>query len=293
MTNMTDFQKQCYRIVTDPNLSPKQKSHNLALLAENYLPYVELDMEVKQALDARIICDMYEGHAPYKPRYALPNYRLFLQQGSKWLELAPAKDFDDALNMLTIIYHHVPSVTEMPVYLGCLDELLLPYVGDINEIELYQKLKRFWIMLDRNLPDAFMHANIGPTDNIICRLILRIDQELKQVAPNLTLFYAENVTPESLLTLAIGSICETGKPHIANYNMIAKDFDEQGFGVVSCYNSLPLAGGGSTLSRINLKEVALRSKDTHDFLTNTLPYYCQLQLNLIESRSASCSISLV
>lgn len=285
MTNMTDFQQQCFRIVTDATLSPKQKTHSLALLAENNLPYVELDEATEQALNDRVICDMYEGHAPYKPRYVLPDYQLFLQQGSTWLELQPAQDFDDALNMLTIIYHHVPSVTGMPVYLGCLDQLLLPYIGDLTEVQLYQRLKRFWIMLDRNLPDAFMHANIGPTDNVICRLLLRIDQELKQVAPNLTFFYDDKVTPESLLSQAIGSICETGKPHIANYNLIAKDFDQMGFGVVSCYNSLPIAGGGSTLSRINLKEVALRSQDSHDFLTNTLPHYCQLQLNLIEARS--------
>ncbi|WP_392562040.1 YjjI family glycine radical enzyme [Orbus sturtevantii] len=285
MTNMTAFQQQCYRVVTDSNLSPKQKSNNLALLAENHLPYVELDLETKHALEQRVICDMYEGHAPYKPRYVLPDYQLYLKQGSVWLELEPANDFDDALNMLTIIYHHVPSVTGMPVYLGRLDELLLPYVGSLTENELYARLKRFWIMLDRNLPDAFMHANIGPSDNIICRLLLRIDRELKQVAPNLTFFYDEKITPESLLTVAIACICETGKPHIANYNLIAKDFDKMGFGVVSCYNSLPVAGGGSTLSRINLKEVALRSEDRHDFLTNMLPYYCRLQLNLIKERS--------
>lgn len=285
MKNMTPFQEQCYRIITDPNLSSKQKANQLALAAENNLPYVNLDAPTQKALDDRLICDMYEGNAPYKPRYVLPDYAKFLTQGSAWLELLPAQDFDDALNMLTIIYHHVPSVTGMPVYLGCLDQLLLPYVGSLSEAQLYQKLKRFWIMLDRNLPDAFMHANIGPTDNIICRLILRIDRELHQIAPNLTLFYDKEVTPESLLTLAIDSICETGKPHIANYAMMKKDFDEKGFGVVSCYNSLPIAGGGSTLSRINLKQVALVSENSADFLSKQLPYFCQLQLNLIEARS--------
>jgi len=283
--NMTEFQSSCYNIVTDPNLSPKQKSHLLALAAENNLPYVTLDSKTEKALNERVICDMYEGHAPYKPRYVLPDYAKFLKQGSQWLELAPAKTFDDAINMLTIAYHHVPSVTGMPVYLGCLDQILLPYIGNLDENELYDRLKHFWIMLDRNLPDAFMHANIGPTDNIICRLLLRIDKELKQVAPNLTFIYDEQITPEALLSIAIGNICETAKPHIANNNMIKKDFDEKGYGVVSCYNSLPVAGGGSTLARINLKEVALRSKHIDDFLQNTLPYYCELQLNLIKARS--------
>lgn len=285
MVKMTDFQEQCYKIITNPTLSPKQKANQLALVAENNVPYVELDIETKQALEERVICDMYEGHAPYKPRYVLPDYQKFLQQGSTWLELKPATNFDDALNMLTIIYNHVPSVTGMPVYLGCIDQLLLPYIGDLSEEQLYCRLKNFWIMLDRNIPDAFMHANIGPNDNILCRLLLRIDQELKQVAPNLTLLYDKNITSESLLTLAINSICETGKPHIANSEMISKDFDEQGFGIVSCYNSLPIAGGGSTLVRLNLKEVALRSQNSQDFLHNQLPHYCQLQLNLIEARS--------
>ncbi|MCT6885506.1 MAG: YjjI family glycine radical enzyme, partial [Gilliamella apis] len=282
---MTEFQKNCYDIVTDANLSPKQKANLLALAAENNLPYVDLDSETQNALNERVICDMYEGHAPYKPRYVLPDYAKFLKQGSEYLELEPAKNFDDALNMLTIAYHHVPSVTGMPVYLGCLDQVLLPYVGNLTEEELYPRLKRFWIMLDRNLPDAFMHANIGPTDNVICRVILRVDRELKQVAPNLTFIYDENITPESLLNIAIENICHTAKPHIANNMMIKKDFDDKGYGVVSCYNSLPIAGGGSTLSRINLKEVALKSKSITDFLQNTLPYYCQLQLNLIKARS--------
>lgn len=61
---------------------------------------------------------MFEGHAPYKPRYVLPDYARFLAHGSEWLELEGAKDLDDALSLLTILYHHVPSVTSMPVYLG-------------------------------------------------------------------------------------------------------------------------------------------------------------------------------
>jgi hypothetical protein len=113
----------------------------------------------------------------------LPDYEKFLTQGSAWLELAPPRDFDEALDALRILYHHVPSVTGMPVWLGRLDHLLLPFVGELDDETLHRKLKAFWIYLDRVLPDAFMHVNIGPDDNRICRLILRIDNELKQVAP--------------------------------------------------------------------------------------------------------------
>lgn len=109
------LQQRCQKIVTSPVLSPEQKRHFLALEAENNLPYPTLPPEARQALEAGFICDMFEGHAPYKPRYVLPDYALFLKQGSEWLELEGAKDLDDALSLLTILYHHVPSVTHAGV----------------------------------------------------------------------------------------------------------------------------------------------------------------------------------
>ncbi|VEB50838.1 putative PFL-like glycyl radical enzyme [Salmonella enterica subsp. enterica] len=47
------------------------------------------------------------GTPPFKPRYVLPDYARFLANGSQWLELEGAKDLDDALSLLTILYHHV------------------------------------------------------------------------------------------------------------------------------------------------------------------------------------------
>ncbi|EEG86864.1 hypothetical protein PROPEN_01159 [Proteus penneri ATCC 35198] len=122
MTEQSVIQR-CRQIVENPTLSPEQKRHFLALEAENMLPYPSLPEDAAKALNERVICDMYEGHAPYKPRYVLPDYAKFLAQGSRYLELEPAQDFDDALNMLTILYHHVPSVTSMPVYLGRIDKI--------------------------------------------------------------------------------------------------------------------------------------------------------------------------
>ena len=279
-------QERLYNIITDNNLSAKQKTQYLALEAEASLPYLDIDDKTQQALDAGILCDMFEGHAPFKPRYVLPDYAKFLKQGSEYLELKPATDFDDALNLLTILYHHVPSVTSIPVYLGQLDDVLLPYINYLNEEQIYQKLKRFWIMLDRTLPDAFMHVNIGPTDNIICRTILRVDAELKQIAPNLTFMYDEKITPDDLLRQATNNICECNKPHIANYALHAKAYNNSGFGIVSCYNSLPLAGGANTLVRLNLKEIAKISQNKTDFIDNVLPEYCKIMFNLIDVRSA-------
>ncbi len=279
-------QARLYSIITDKNLSAKQKSQYLALEAEASLPYLDIETKTQQAIDAGIICDMFEGHAPFKPRYVLPDYGKFLAQGSEYLELDAANNFDEALNLLTILYHHVPSVTSIPVYLGQLDTVLMPYIGDLSEQQIYQKIKLFWIMLDRTLPDAFMHVNIGPTDNIICRTILAVDAELKQIAPNLTFMYDEKVTPDDLLRQATNNICVCSKPHIANYPLHAKAYDNSGFGIVSCYNSLPLGGGSNTLVRLNLKEVAKKAQHKADFIDTVLPEYCRIMFDLIDVRSA-------
>jgi YjjI family glycine radical enzyme len=284
--SLSSLQARFFDIIQNPTLSPKQKNQWLALEAESALPYLSISPEINKAIQEGILCDMFEGNAPFKPRYVLPDYALFLANGSAYLELEPATNFDEALNLLTIIYHHVPSVTNIPVYLGHLDEILMPYVGDLSEEEIYQKLIRFWIMLDRTLPDAFMHANIGPTDNVVCRTILRVDAKLKQIAPNLTFMYDPSITPDDLLRQACNNICETSKPHIANYPLHANEYGDKKFGIVSCYNSLPLGGGSNTLVRMNLKQAALTAKNDDEFIKDILPTYCALMIELMDIRSS-------
>ena len=271
-------------ITTDGTLNPAQKAHFLAAEAENLLPYPSLDAETRDALRQRVICDLYEGHAPYRPRYVLPDYSVVLSRGSEYLELPPPETLDEAINTLMIAYHHVPSITGMPVYIGQLDELLLPFCDGVSDEELYRKIRLFWRYLDRTLPDAFMHANIGPTDNRVARAILRVDAELKQTAPNLTVFYDPDISGEQLLSIAVNNIVECSKPHIANHPVHAATFDERGYGIVSCYNALPLAGGSSTLTRVNLKEVAMRSEGEAHFFERSLPFYLELNFRLIQSR---------
>jgi glycine radical enzyme, YjjI family len=278
--------QQCRNIVTSTVLSPEQKRHFLALEAENALPYPSLPEAAQTALNDGVICDMFEGHAPYKPRYVLPDYARFLANGSEWLELEGAQDLDDALSLLTILYHHVPSVTAMPVFLGHLDELLMPYVRILTQDEINIRIKRFWRYLDRTLPDAFTHVNIGPADTPVTRAILLADAELKQVAPNLTFIYDPEITPDDLLLTVAENICECSKPHIANGPLNDKIFTKGQYGIVSCYNSLPMAGGGSTLVRLNLQEVAKRSTSLEDFFSRTLPHYCQQQIAIIDARCA-------
>lgn len=271
-------------IVRHPHLSPAQKAHALAVAAENSLPYPALDADTRAALDARIICDMYEGHAPYKPRYVLPDYAVLLRQGSAWLELPAPRTLDEALHTLTIAYHHVPSVTGMPVYIGQLDALLLPFCKGVSDEDLHAKLRLFWRYLDRVLPDAFMHANIGPTDNRVARAILAVDAELQQIAPNLTFLYDPAVSGDAILRRCTDNIIASSKPHIANHPVHAAAFNAQGYGIVSCYNALPLGGGASTLVRLNLLEVARRSSGVEDFLERGLAHYAELGARLIQAR---------
>lgn len=271
-------------IANDGTLSPAQKKHYLSLEAENMLPYPALDAETQEALDQRVICDMYEGHAPYRPRYVLPDYSVVLEQGSEYLELPVPELLDEAINTLMIAYHHVPSITGMPVFIGRLDELLLPFCDGVSDEDLYRQIRLFWRYLDRTLPDAFMHANIGPTDNRVARAILRVDAELKQTAPNLTFLYDPQAGSDEILAIASNNIVECCKPHIANHPVHAAAFDERGYGIVSCYNVLPIAGGASTLTRINLKEVALRSSSEDDFFASQLPRFVELNFRLTQSR---------
>lgn len=281
---MKDTVNRLRSITNDATLSPAQKAHYLSLEAENTLAYPALDAETQEALDQRVICDMYEGHAPYKPRYVLPDYGIVLANGSEYLELPVPETLDEAINILMIAYHHVPSVTGMPVFIGHLDKLLLPFCDGVSDEELYSKIKLFWRYLDRTLPDAFMHANIGPTDNRVARTILRVDAELKQIAPNLTFLYDPQVSGEEILAIASNNIVECSKPHIANHPVHAAAFDERGYGIVSCYNVLPIAGGASTLARVNLKEVASRSSGEENFFSDVLPRYVELNFRLAQAR---------
>lgn len=271
-------------IVNDPTLSVAQKARALSLQAENALDYPPLDDETQAALDARIICDMYEGHAPYKPRYVLSDYKVVLTQGSEWLELPVPVGLDEAIHTLMVAYHHVPSVTGMPVYIGQLDDLLLPFCDGVSDETLYQQIKLFWRYLDRVLPDAFMHANIGPSDNRVARTILRVDAELKQIAPNLTFLYDPKLSSDAILRQAATNITECSKPHIANHPLHHQVFGDRGYGIVSCYNALPVCGGASTLTRVNLAKVAARSDDVDDFLKNRLPHYVELNFRLTQAR---------
>jgi YjjI family glycine radical enzyme len=283
--NMEEFRSKARSIVNDPTLTYPQRRHYLAWLAEDALEYPALSTEAAEALNKQIICDLFEGSAPYRGRYILPDYGKALRNGSEHLELDPPQDLDEALNFLLIMYTQVPSITGYPVYLGDFDKILAPYVSDdVSDEDLYKKLKLFWRALDRMLPDAFVHTDLGPHDSRIARMLLRIDRELLQAVPNITLKVDPELTPDDLILDAVATVFETGKPHFVNHPLMVRDLGEE-YAAVSCYNSLRIGGGSHTLNRLNLKEVVQQHQgDIETFLEATLPHYVELLAELIEAR---------
>ena len=274
-------------LVGDGSLGYDQKLRRLATLATEVIAYPTVSAACQEALDKRVICDMYEGNAPYTPRYVLPDYQLAIANGSAHLELDPPTNLDDALAFLQIMYAHVPSVTTYPVYLGDLDKVLAPFVDGVSDEQLDRSLRRFWISLDRMLPDAFVHTDIGPADSRLARSILRVERSLRQVVPNITLKVDPAVTPDDLVLDAVQTVFETAKPHFVNHPMMVGDHGER-YAAVSCYNSLKIGGGAHTLVRLNLKEVVLRhTGDVDSFLADTLPLYVELTAELAEARVRS------
>jgi len=272
-------------VVTAPGLTYRQRLLQLALLAEAELPYPKLSAEAERAMESGLVGDLHEGPAPYRPRYVLPDYAVVLHNGSEYLELDPPQDLEEAVDVLQILYHHVPSITSLPVYFGDIDTLLMPYLDDSwTDERLDRLMTRLWRFLDRTIPDAFAHANIGPTDNPITRSILRVDRKLVQVVPNLTLKWDPAISGDDLLREAAVSIAAINKPHIANDPIIRRDFPE-GYGVVSCYNTLPLGGGSHTLVRLDLNEsFARHAGDVDSYLDSTLPEHIELTSEVIEAR---------
>ena len=185
--------------VEDPALTYRQRVQLLASLAENILDPPPLSAAAQHALDKRVICDMYEGNAPYRPRYVLPDYAKALRQGSEFLELPPPASLDEAIAFLLAMYANVPSITGYPVYLGNFDELLASYVGELDDDALHRVVRNLWVVLDRTMPDAFTHTNIGPEDSRVARAVLRVAAELQQVVPNLTLRVDPERTPDDLV----------------------------------------------------------------------------------------------
>jgi YjjI family glycine radical enzyme len=267
-------------LIQDPRTTYHQKVVALAREAEGAYEGVQLTSEEKAAFETGLICDLAEGTAPYRPRYILPDYEKFMREGCTFLRLDPPQTLEEAVHFLLIFYRQIPSITTMPVYLGNLDTLLDPFITD--ETRDLATIRLFLIHLDRTITDSFTHANIGPRDTRAGRLILKAEAELKNAVPNLTLKYSSE-TPDEFALLAIEAGLAASKPSFANHDMYTEDFGDR-YGIASCYNGLPVGGGGYTLVRMNLRRVAEAAGTLDRFMGETLTETVRIMGAVMEKR---------
>lgn len=268
------------QIIKDKTLTYEQRIISLAKAAENTLEVLNLSESFIQLKEQEIICDMFEGNAPYRPRYIVPDYEKLMKEGCKFLKLSPPKDIWEAINTLLIFYKHVPSITTFPIYIGNIDKLLNPFI--IDDKEAYKAIKLFLTHIDRTLTDSFCHANIGPKMNKAAMLILKASRELETPIPNITLKYNKD-TPDELALEAIKTALITAKPSFANDEMFIKDLGRN-YAIVSCYNGLHIGGGSYTLVRLNLANLAKKAKNKDDFMENKLSYVVKVMCEYMDER---------
>lgn len=256
-------------IVTSKGLTYEQKVVALAHAAENSLEVLEIPEKTRHYMETGAICDLDEGHAPYRPRYIMPDYEAAIKKGCEFLQLDPPKDLDEVIQFLEILYRHVPSITSYPVYLGSIDRLIEPFLEGVSDEEAEKKLRLFLIYLDRTITDGFCHANLGPEETRTGRIILKLEKELQNAVPNLTLKYDPDITPDSYGELALYTSLYCANPAICNHRLHKDTYGD--YGISSCYNILPIGGGSYTLTRIVLPKLVPEAESREQFLTEVLP----------------------
>jgi len=271
-------------IVKSKDLTTQQKLIALGNVSERLFSPVELlgyTEEELSFLENKMVCDLNEGYALYRPRYIVPNYEVFVKNGVKFLELPAPTDLDDLLDGLLILYSHVPSITSFPVFIGHLDRLMEPFITD-NEEEDYKKIKRFLNHIDKTITDSFCHADIGPYETKAGVLILKAVMELENPTPNMTIKYDINKTSRSFAELAAKSCLLVSKPSFSNDVSYNEDVGEHG--LCSCYNALPFGGGAHTLSRLRLGTIARGAKNLDTLVNTLLPKVCKSTLSMMDKR---------
>ena len=287
MERVNETIKNILEIIESATLTHEQKLTCLANQADSLMEVLDLpeglDELLNVPIDRKCICDLSEGHAPMRPRYIIPDYAKFLKEGSKFLQLDPPTDLYEALNSLMIFYKHVPSVTNYPVYVGQLDELLEPYIDTVDEAQAKKMLKLFLTQMDRTILDSFSHANIGPRETKAGRLLLEAEKELENAVPNLSFKYDEDITPDDFALKAIDCAMHSAKPSFANHKMFKSELGEN-YVIASCYNGLLLGGGAYTLCRLVLGNIAKRAKNIKDFKERELPYVLDIMARYMDAR---------
>jgi len=249
------------KIIKTKDLTIEQKVNALAKFAENTIEPLPRSAKLEAYYQEGIYCELFEGNAPFKPRYITPDYEKYMKQGSSFLGVDAPKDIFEAINALLIIYKHVPSITNFPVYLGNLDELLNPFIDD--EVLAKKLIKLFLINIDRTITDSFCHANLGPVPTKAGHLILDVIKDLDNPTPNFTLKVSDQTDPD-FIKKAIEASLEVVKPALADDAVFRKEFKGD-YAIASCYNGLKIGGGGYTLTRLRLNRIANKVDDLDAF----------------------------
>lgn len=286
MNEVEQRRQEILDTLRDPTTTHEQKVTYLARHAENFMKVLdepaELDELMRCPIETRCICNLFEGEAPYRPRYITPDYEKFLREGSAFLQLEPPKDLFEALNSLMIFYHNVPSITNYPVYIGDLDALLEPFAQVVDDATVKKALKLFLTQVDRTILDSFCHADIGPKPTRVGRLLMEVEGELQNAVPNLSMRVSDETTDEFLLE-GVRCALKSAKPSFANDAMFRAELGDN-YCIASCYNGLLKAGGSYTLSRLILSNIAKRSKNLDDFKKNQLPFVMDVMARYMDAR---------
>ncbi|NCB41802.1 MAG: YjjI family glycine radical enzyme [Clostridia bacterium] len=288
MTTLKEHQDKVLAMIKDKTLTHEQTMMLLSSAGRDLLDLPGEAAEQFYALKEKgWLCDLNEGKVTYVPRYILPDYNVYINKGCKFLRLDPPKDLYEATMGLLALFRHVPSVTHFPVFVGRLDELLEPFV--LKEIEergqesAYKIIKGFLRNIDRMITDSFCHANIGPSATMAGELILKAERELQDSTPNITLLYDPKMTPDAFAVKCIETALDCAKPSFAKHRLFESELGER-YGIASCYNGLPIAGGAYTLSRLIIANVARDSKDKEEFLEKNLPEAIDVMLAFMDDK---------
>ena len=113
-----DMTQDIIYTITNPKVTFNQRLKDMAKIAENSIELVNYTELSRKYFENGAMMDMFEGKTPYRTRYCLPDYELFLKQGSEFLMLEPPKDIWDAVGNLLCLYHNIPADGGLAVYIG-------------------------------------------------------------------------------------------------------------------------------------------------------------------------------
>lgn len=83
MERVNSIRETMLNTVKSPTLTHEQKVANMANHADSLLEVLNLPEGLDELLnvpqDRQCICDLFEGHAPLRPRYIIPDYEKLMR----------------------------------------------------------------------------------------------------------------------------------------------------------------------------------------------------------------------